>query len=264
MAVSAYDSTLAHGIGMSGHSKWSSIKHKKAAKDARRGKLFTKLIKEITVAAKQGGGDPDGNPRLRAAISTARANSMPNDNIDKAVKKGTGELEGVDYVDITYEGYGPGGVAVMLECLTDNKNRTVAEIRHLFSKNGGNLGETNCVAWMFEKQGHIRVAPDGPDEEQVFEAAVDAGASDVVGEEGSVRVITAVDDLETVRAKLEGAGLQIEGAEVALEPKNFVSLTGGDAAKVIKLIDALEDHDDVQRVSANFEIDDEELARLSA
>lgn len=249
---------------MSGHSKWHSIKHKKAAVDAKRGKLFTKLIKELTVAAKMGGGDPSANPRLRTAIATAKGASMPSDNIDRAIKKGTGELEGVEYVEVTYEGYGPGGMAVMLECLTDNKNRTVADIRHLFSKNGGNLGENGCVAWIFEKVGRIRLAGDGVDEEAVFEVAADAGATDVKSEGEEVVVETSVNALEDVRASLEAGGFDIAAAEAVLEPTNFVNLTGSDAAKALRLLEVLEDHDDVQQVSANFDIDEEELSALSA
>ncbi len=249
---------------MSGHSKWSSIKHKKAAKDAKRGKLFTKLIKEITVATRHGGGDLSANPRLRTAVTTARGQSMPADNIERAIKKGTGELEGADYIEVTYEGYGPGGVAVMCECLTDNRNRTVAELRYLFSKNGGNLGENGCVAWMFEKQGQVRI--DGRDtrEDGVFEVAVEAGAEDVSADEDAFLVVTSPDSLEDVRAACEAAGLKVVSAEVVLEPQNFVELSGSDAAKTLRLIEALEDHDDVQTVSANFDIDEEELNRLSA
>ncbi|RMF25262.1 MAG: YebC/PmpR family DNA-binding transcriptional regulator [Deltaproteobacteria bacterium] len=249
---------------MSGHSKWHSIKHKKAAKDARRGKLFTKLIKEITVAARMGGGDVAANPRLRTAVNTARANSMPAENIERAIKKGTGELEGVDYAEVTYEGYGPGGMAVMIEALTDNRNRTVAEIRHLFSKYGGNLGENGCVAWMFDRVGHIRLAGQEVSEEAVFEVAADAGATDIRSDETGVLVVTEPEALEDVRAALVEAGFEIDTAEIALEPKNFVQLTGSEAARALQLLEVLEDHDDVQRVSANFDIDDEELNRLSA
>ncbi len=249
---------------MSGHSKWHSIKHKKAARDARRGKLFTKLIKEITVAARMGGGDIASNPRLRTAVNTARANSMPAENIERAIKKGTGELEGVDYAEVTYEGYGPGGMAVMIEALTDNRNRTVAEIRHLFSKYGGNLGENGCVAWMFDRVGHIRLAGEDVSEDAVFEVAADAGATDIRSDETGVLVVTESDALEDVRSALTEAGFEIDSAEIALEPKNFVQLTGGDAARALQLLEVLEDHDDVQRVSANFDIDDEELSRLSA
>jgi YebC/PmpR family DNA-binding regulatory protein len=249
---------------MSGHSKWSSIKHKKAAKDARRGKLFTKLIKELTVAARMGGGDADANPRLRAAVATARSNSMPVDNIERAIKKGSGELEGVDYIDVTYEGYGPGGMAVILECLTDNRNRTVAEVRHLFSKYGGNLGENGCVAWIFDKLGHVLVACRGAVEEELFDAAVEAGASNVSLEGETFVVTTSVDDLEAVRTALVEKNFEVESAEIVLEPKNVVELSGGEASSALKLLEFLEDHDDVQRVSANFDIDEEELSRLSA
>jgi len=249
---------------MSGHSKWHSIKHKKAAKDARRGKLFTKLIKEITISARMGGGDINGNPRLRTAVATARANSMPADNIERAIKKGTGELEGVDYVEVSYEGYGPGGMAVMVEAVTDNRKRTVADIRHLFSKYGGNLGENGCVAWMFDRVGNILVVGEGVDEDAVFEIAADAGATDIRSDESGILVVTESDALEDVRAALEEAGFNLESAEMALEPKNVVQLSGKDASKALQLLEVLEDHDDVQRVSANFDIDDEELSRLSA
>ena len=248
---------------MSGHSKWHSIRHKKAIKDARRGKLFTKLIKELTVAARTGGGDPGGNPRLRAAIATARAYSLPQDNIERAVKKGTGELEGVEYEDVSYEGYGAGGMAVMLECVTDNRKRTVADVRYLFNKNGGNLGENGCVGGMFERAAHLRVRAVA-DEETVLEAAVGAGATDVRSEEDGFLVISPADKLAEVRKGLEAAGIAVEGAETVLEPQSHVRLTGADAARAVRLIEALEDHDDVQRVSANFEIDEEELERLSA
>ena len=249
---------------MSGHSKWASIKHKKAAVDAKRGKLFTKLIKEITVAARMGGGDAAANPRLRTAIITARAASMPNDNIDRAIKKGTGELEGVDYVDVVYEGYGPGGMAVMLEALTDNRNRTVADIRHIFSKHGGNLGETNCVAWMFDRLGHIRTGGTGVTEERLLEIAADAGASDIQAEGEGFVVVTEIETLDAVRTALESANVPVESAEIVLQPKSSVKLTGADAGRALRLLELLEDHDDVQRVSANFDIDDEELSRLSA
>jgi YebC/PmpR family DNA-binding regulatory protein len=249
---------------MSGHSKWSSIKHKKAARDAKRGKLFTKLIKEITVAARMGGSDLNANPRLRTAVTTARANSMPADNIERAIKKGTGELEGVDYLETTYEGYGPGGFAMLVEVLTDNKNRTVADLRNILGKNGGNLGESGCVAWMFDEQGQIRISSKGITEERVFEVAAEAGASDVSTDDDVFVVTTPVEALESVRQALLDVGAEVETAELVKEPKSVVALTGGDAARALRLIDALEDHDDVQRVSANFEIDDEELGRLSA
>ncbi|HYC57554.1 MAG TPA: YebC/PmpR family DNA-binding transcriptional regulator [Candidatus Binatia bacterium] len=249
---------------MSGHSKWSTIKHKKAAKDAKRGKIFTKLIREITVAAKSGGADASANPRLRTAIAAAKAQSMPNENIERAIKKGAGGLES-DYLEATYEGYGPAGMAVILEVLTDNKNRTVADLRSIFSRNGGNLGETNCVKWMFDRIGQVLVAAGkNATEERVFELALDAGASDIVAEDDGFRITTTVDSLEAMRARLEAEGVSVAEAEIALVPQNTVRLTGADAAKAIKLMEALEDHDDVQRVSANFDIDDDELSRLSA
>lgn len=247
---------------MSGHSKWSSIKHKKAAKDAKRGKVFTKLIKEITVAARMGGGDPAANPRLRTAVTTAKSQSMPNDNIERAIKKGTGELEGAEILELTYEGYGPGGMAVIVEAMTDNKNRTVADVRHLFSKHNGNLGDSGCVAFMFDRVGHIRIVGEDVGEEAVFEVAAEAGADDVRAEDGGVLVVTPFEKLENVRSACEAAGLNIESAEAVLEPKSTVSLAGSDASTALRLLDALEEHDDVQRVSANFEIDDEELAAI--
>jgi YebC/PmpR family DNA-binding regulatory protein len=250
---------------MSGHSKWSSIKHKKGAADAKRGKLFTKLIREITTAARIGGGDINGNPRLRTAVAEAKAQSMPKDNIERAIKKGTGELEGAEeYVEVTYEGYGPGGMAVIVETLTENRNRTVADVRHLFSKFGGNLGETNSVQWMFERKGQVRVAAQGTNEEQVFEIAAEAGAEDVEAEDSSFLVSSAVENLESVRSALEAAGLTIESAEMAFVPNNTVSLSGSEAERALKLLDALEDNDDVQNVSANCDIDDDEMRRLSA
>jgi len=249
---------------MSGHSKWSSIKHKKAAVDAKRGKLFTKLIKEITVAARAGGGDPAGNPRLRTAVATARGQSMPLDNIERAIKKGTGDLEGVDYQEMSYEGYGPAGMAVIIESLTDNKNRTAADIRHIFSKFGGSLGENGCVGWNFDRVGEVRVAAEGTSEERVFETAVEAGASDVLADDDVFVVTIEVKDLDTARQLLEDSGLKVKGAEIVLLPKETVRLEGKDAETALKLLEALDDHDDVQRVSANFEIDDSEVERLSA
>ncbi len=247
---------------MSGHSKWSSIKHKKAAKDAKRGKLFTKLIKEITVAARMGGGDIEANPRLRTAVSTAKSQSMPGDNIERAIKKGTGELEGAEILELTYEGYGPGGMAVMIEAMTDNKNRTVADVRHLFSKYNGNLGENGCVGFMFDRVGHVRIGGEGVSEDAVFEVAAEAGADDVQNDDGAVLVVTPTERLEDVRRACEQAGFEIESAEMVLEPKSTVSLAGSDASTALKLLDALEEHDDVQRVSANFDIDDDELSAI--
>jgi len=248
---------------MSGHSKWSSIKHKKAAKDAKRGKLFTKLIKEITVAARNGG-DINGNPRLRTAVLTARAASLPNDTIDRAIKKGSGQLEGQTFDEIDYEGYGPGGVAVMARVLTDNRNRTVSELRFLFSKHGGNLGEANSVAWMFQKRGIVHVDKTGVDEDRVMELALEAGADDVSDAGDTFEVVAAPESLDAVRAGIESGGFKITGAEVTMVPKSTVHLTGHNAASALKLLEALEDHDDVQNVSANLDVDPAELEKLSA
>ena len=248
---------------MSGHSKWSSIKHKKAAKDQKRGKLFTKLIKEITVAARNGG-DTNANPRLRTAVLTARASSLPNDTIDRAIKKGSGQLEGQAFEEIDYEGYGPGGVAVMARVLTDNRNRTVSELRFLFSKHGGNLGEANSVAWMFHKRGLAHVEKNGAEEDRVMEVALEAGADDIVDTGESFEIATAPENLEGVRSALEQAGLKLAGAEVTMVPANTVHLTGPTAASALKFLEALEDHDDVQSVSANLDVDPAELEKLSA
>jgi YebC/PmpR family DNA-binding regulatory protein len=249
---------------MSGHSKWSTIKHKKAAKDAKRGKLFTKLIKEISVAAKLGGGDINANPRLRTAVTTARANSMPTDNIDRAIKKGTGELEGVTYEEVTYEGYGPGGAAVLVMAMTDNRNRTVSELRHLFGRFGGNMGEAGCVAWMFAKKVLITVDKQAADEERLIEVALEAGADDVADDGDAFTVTTAPDAFEAVRAALEAAGIATTGAAVRMVPSTTLSLTGTQAEQTLKLVEELEDHDDVQEVASNFDIPQEELERLSA
>jgi YebC/PmpR family DNA-binding regulatory protein len=249
---------------MSGHSKWSTIKHKKAAKDAKRGKIFTKLIKEITVAARMGGGDVNANPRLRTAVAAAKASSMPTDNIDRAIKKGTGELEGVSYEEVQYEGYGPGGVAIMLSLLTDNRNRTVAEIRNVFGKHGGNLGETGCVGWMFSKKGVIAVEKSAAEEERLMEVALEAGADDI-GDAGDIfDVTTPPERLEDVKGALEKAGIAVASAEVTMVPQNTLTVRGRDAEQTIKLLEALEDHDDVQKVSANADIPQEEMERLSA
>ena len=249
---------------MSGHSKWSTIKRKKGAIDAKRGKIFTRLIKEITVAARMGGGDPDANPRLRSAIATAKAENMPKDNIDRAIKKGTGELEGAVYEEITYEGYGPGGVAVLVDCMTDNKNRTVADIRHAFSKSGGNLGEFGCVSWMFDKKGSLLVDKDTIDEEELMDKSLEAGAEDVVEEDNVYQVITTPDDFETVREALEADGIKFIEASVSMIPQNVVEVTEEKSAKqVLKLLESLEEHDDVQSVSANFDIADELMEAVS-
>lgn len=244
---------------MSGHSKWHSIRHKKAAIDAKRGKAFTRLIKEITVAARLGGGDPDANPRLRTAIAEAKASNMPADNIKRAVMKGTGELPGVSYEDVAYEGYGPGGVAVFLEVVTDNKMRTTPEIRHLFSKHGGNLGEPNSVAWMFEKKGRFVVPSSGVDEEQLMELVIEAGADDVRQEGEAFEVVTAASAFGPVQAALEAAGIRTSEAEIVLEPQNTVELEPKRAQQCLKLLDALEEHDDVQHVHANLTFDESAL-----
>ncbi len=249
---------------MSGHSKWSSIKHKKAARDAKRGKVFTKLIKEITIAARLGGGDINANPRLRTAVTTARAQSMPNDNIDRAIKKGTGELGGGQIEEVTYEGYGAGGVAIMLDVLTDNRNRTVAEIRFIFSRHGGNLGETGCVGWMFKKHGVITVEKSAADEDKLLELALDAGADDVQGDSDSFIVTTMPDKFNSVREAIEKGGVAVAHGEITMVPENTVPVSGRTAEQVLKLVEELEDHDDVQGVSANFDISDEEMAQISA
>lgn len=245
---------------MSGHSKWHSIKHKKGALDAKRGKLFTKFIKEITVAARSGGGDPEGNARLRKAILDAKAGNMPNDTIDRAVRRGTGEEEGVNYEEITYEGYGPGGVALLIESMTDNRNRTVAEIRHIFSKNGGNLGESGSVGWMFDKKGYIVVEKSAKSEEELFELAIDAGADDLRDDEDNFEIITSPEAFESVLSAVKNAGIEPHVAEVEMIPQNHIRLEGGEARQMLKLMEALEDHDDVQKVSANFDISEADMA----
>jgi YebC/PmpR family DNA-binding regulatory protein len=248
---------------MSGHSKWSTIKRKKAAVDAKRGKAYTKLIREITVAARAGGGDPESNPRLRTAVDNARVQNMPSDNIEKAIKRGTGELEGVSYSEVTYEGYGPGGVALFIECLTDNENRTVASVRHILGKHGGNLGKDGSVAWMFDPKGQILVDAVSHDEESVFLVAIEAGAEDVVAEEGYFRVTTPFTAFQAVQDALHEAGIELEEAELAMIPKSLVAVEGSTAERVLRLVDALEEEDDVQKVAANFDIPEEILARAS-
>ncbi|MFY9941218.1 MAG: YebC/PmpR family DNA-binding transcriptional regulator [Desulfobacterales bacterium] len=242
---------------MSGHSKWSTIKHKKGAADAKRGKIFTRLIKEITVAARMGGGDANANPRLRTAIAAAKTENMPKDNIDRAVKKGTGELEGVNYEESTYEGYGPGGAAVLLESLTDNKNRAVADIRHIFAKNGGNLGENGCVAWMFDKKGYINVEKTAVDEDTLMETVLEAGAEDVRDDGDNFEIITEPEDFEAVKEAVEKAQIPYVEAEVTMLPQTNASLTGKDAEKMIRLMDMLEDCDDVQKVYTNADISED-------
>lgn len=249
---------------MSGHSKWATIKHKKGAADAKRGKVFSKLIKEITVAARIGGGDPNGNARLRTVLDKARAANMPNDNITRAIKKGTGDLEGFSYDEVTFEGYGPGGVAMLVETLTDNRNRTVAELRHLFSKMGGNLGEAGCVAWMFNKRG-VLTFPKGPTtEEQLMTVALDAGADDIRDEEDLISVTTEPSSFESVKSACESSGLKPVEASVQMVPQTTVKLGRGDAEKMLKLMDALEDHDDVQNVYANFDIESKLIEEFAA
>jgi YebC/PmpR family DNA-binding regulatory protein len=245
---------------MSGHSKWHSIKHKKGATDAKRGKLFTKFIKELTVAARTGGGDPDANARLRKAISDAKAGNMPNDTIDRAIRRGTGAEEGVHYDEITYEGYGPGGVALLIESVTDNRNRTVAEIRHIFSKNGGNLAAAGAVAWMFEKKGYIVVDKTAKPEEELFDIVIEAGADDLRDDEDNFEIITSPESLEAVSSAIKAAGITPQVAEVEMVPQNYVKLEGSQASQMVKLMEALEDHDDVQKVSANFDVSEADMA----
>jgi YebC/PmpR family DNA-binding regulatory protein len=246
---------------MAGHSKWKQIKHYKAAADAKRGALFTKLIREITLAAKQGGGDPEGNARLRTAVENARANSMPKENIERAIKKGTGELEGVDYQEVTYEGYGPGGVAMMIEAVTDNATRTVADVRHRMSRGGGNIGTPNSVAWMFEKKGQIVIDGAGRDEDSLMEAVLEAGGEDLLKEDDQYLVTTAPGDFHAVREALQAKGVRITEAELAMVPKTTVKVEGRDAESLLKLIESLEELDDVQKVWANFDMDVEEMVK---
>ncbi|MCK9175516.1 MAG: YebC/PmpR family DNA-binding transcriptional regulator [Desulforhopalus sp.] len=249
---------------MSGHSKWSTIKRKKGANDAKRGKIFTRLIKEITVAARSGGGDPDGNPRLRSAIATAKAENMPKDNIARAVKKGTGEIAGEIYDEILYEGYGPGGVAVLVECLSDNRNRTAADVRHAFAKCNGNLGENGCVSYMFDKKGLLQVDKSVISEEVLMDKALEAGADDVVEEDDEFLIFTAPEDFDSVRETLEKEGVKFVEAQIAMIPQNTVDVTEENVAKnLLKLMDMLEDHEDVQNVYSNFDIDEDLLEQLS-
>jgi len=242
---------------MSGHSKWSSIKHKKAATDSKRGKIFTKLIKEITIAARMGGGDPDANPRLRTAIAAARAENMPKDNMERAIKKGTGELEGVNYEEVTYEGYGAGGAAVYVESLTDNKNRTVADIRYIFSKAGGNMAESGCVAYLFDKKGYLVVEKSVVDEDTLMETALDAGAEDVREDGENFEVITEPGDFEGVRDAIEGAGIATIAAEITMLPQTVTPVAGKEADQMVRLMENLEDCDDVQKVYTNADLPDD-------
>jgi YebC/PmpR family DNA-binding regulatory protein len=250
---------------MSGHSKWATTKHKKAATDAKRGKIFTKITKEITVAAKLGGGDPDGNPRLRTAVAKAKSVSMPAENIKRAIQKGTGELPGVSYEEVTYEGYGPNGVAIIVEVLTDNRNRTVSEIRNIFSKAGGNMGEAGCVSWMFHKKGYIVVARAKADEEKLMSLALDAGAEDMQTEDENFVITSAQSDFEKVKKALEDAGIPLEVAEVTMVPQTYVKIDGEKVAgQMMRLMEAIEDNDDVQNVYANFDIPEEVMNAVSA
>ncbi len=249
---------------MAGHSKWANIRFRKERQDAKRGKIFTKLIKEITIAARMGGGDPSANPRLRTAIQNAKAANMPMKNIENAIRKGTGELPGVQYEEVIYEGYGPGGVAMFILCTTDNRNRTVSEVRHLLNKYGGNLGESGSVAWMFDKKGIIRVNRANYDEEELMMAAIDAGAEDFKVEDEFYEIYTDFKELDSVRSKLEEQGIKIENAEITYIPQTTVHLEGKEAEQMLKLMEALEDNDDVQNVYANFDIDDEVMEKMQA
>ena len=249
---------------MSGHSKWSSIKHKKGAADAKRGRIFTKIIREISVAARAGGGDPDGNPRLRTAIETAKAENMPKDNIERAIKKGTGELEGVHYEESVLEGYGPNGVAILVDIMTDNKNRTMAELRHAFTKYNGNIGATGCVSWMFDKKGLISFDKEKVDEDKLMEVALDAGADDINDEGSTLEIITDPNDFEAVKEALDKNGLQYVFAKISMIPQNTVKLNKKEAEQVLKLMETLEDSDDVQNVYANFDIPDDIMENITS
>jgi len=247
---------------MSGHSKWSTIKHKKGAADAKRGKIFTKLIKEITIAARMGGGDPDANPRLRSAVNAAKAQNMPKDNLERAIKKGTGELEGVQYEEMSYEGYGPGGVAVLVECLSDNKNRTIADVRYIFSKAGGNIGTDGCVSWMFDKKGLIIVEKSESDEETLMEVGLEAGAEDVRDEGDCFEIITDPGSFEAVKEAVEKASIKIELAEVTMIPQTQTRLEGKEAEQMVRFMEALDDCDDIQQFYSNADISDEVLKAM--
>ncbi len=246
---------------MAGHSKWAQIKRKKAVNDQRRGQVFTKLIRELTVAAREGGGDPNFNPRLRLAVDTAKAANMPQENIDRAIKRGTGELEGVTYEEIAYEGYGPGGVALYIRTLTDNQKRTVAEVRHILDKNGGNLGTSGSVAWQFDRRGVITVDGSDLDEDAVFEAAVEAGAEDVASVNGEYVVTTEAGTLHEVRQELVSAGIPVVAAELAMVAKNEIAVSGRDGGQLLKLLELLDGHDDVQHVDSNADLDEALLAQ---
>ncbi|MFO0627018.1 MAG: YebC/PmpR family DNA-binding transcriptional regulator [Polyangiales bacterium] len=248
---------------MSGHSRWSTIKHKKAASDAKKGKTWTKVIKEITVAARMGGGDPNGNPRLRKAVDLARSENMPTDNIAKAIKRGTGELEGITYDEVTYEGTGPGGTLFIVESLTDNRNRTVAELRKMFEKNNAVLGTSGTASWAFDRRGQIRLEKKAASEEQLFDVALGAGADDIADEGEEWLVSTPPTEVDVVRNALEAAKIESKSAQIVMVPKNAVQVEGRDAEQVLRLVELLDDHDDVQNVFANFDVSDEEMARIS-
>ena len=244
---------------MSGHSKWHTIKHKKGAADAKRGKVFTRIIKELTVAARNGGGEVDTNPRLRTIVAEAKANNMPRENIERAIRRGTGEEPGVSYEEVTYEGYGPGGVALMIETLTDNKNRTVGEIRHLLSKHAGNLAAENSVAWMFSRKGQIIIEKGKVDEDKLLSVALDAGADDMSDDGGAWEIVSAPEQFEAVRDAVKGIGVEPASAVVAMIPQNYVKLVGKEAQQMLRLMEAIEDHDDVQHVWANFDVEEKEI-----
>ena len=245
---------------MSGHSKWSTIKHKKGATDAKRGKIFTKVIKEITVAARIGGGDVDGNPRLRLAVQKAKEVNMPQENVTRAIKKGTGELEGVQYQEISYEGYGPGGVAIFMEVMTDNKNRTIGELRAVLDKNGGNMGENGCVAWIFEKKGTITIMTSEKNEEELLELVMDAGGDDLQTVDDHYEITTSIETFESVRKAIENSGIKVQSAELTRIPQNMVNVEEKNCKSLLRLMDMLEDHDDIQKVYSNFDITDELIA----
>ena len=248
---------------MSGHSKWSTIKRKKEKNDAQRGRIFTKLVKEITIAAREGGGNVNVNARLRTAVLTSRAENVPQANIDRAIARGTGELEGIMYEELTYEGYGPGGVAVLIEAVTDNKNRTTPEIRHAFSKNGGNIGDTGCVAWMFDQKGLILVTKEGQDEDEIMMIALDAGAEDIQDEGDTFDVFTSPSEFESVRSQLIENGIEPMRAEISRIPQSTVAIEGQEAEQLLRLLEVLEEHDDVQNVYANFDMDDKVLEEMN-
>lgn len=248
---------------MSGHSKWNSIKHKKAAQDAKRGKVFTKIIRELSIAARSGGGDPDTNPRLRQAISEAKGVNMPSDNIKRAILKGTGQLEGINYEEITYEGYGPGGVAIYVEVLSDNKNRTVSELRYIFSKNNGNIGESGCVAWMFTRKGYIVVEQVKASEDELLDIVLEAGAEDLREDGSNYEIFTTLENYEEVVNALKEHNIDLAVSSMSYIPQNYVKVEGKQARQLLRLMEELEDNDDVQHVWANFDIDEEEIAKYT-